>query len=74
MTTRSFKAALLLCLATLPLTATAADPALDTQAREKGIPVTELRVFAEVMERIRAAYIDEVSDKDLLDILAYLGR
>jgi carboxyl-terminal processing protease len=45
----------------------AADPALDTQAEQQGIPVNELRVFAEVMERIRAVYIDEVDDKTLLE-------
>lgn len=45
----------------------AADPALDTQAEQQGIPVSELRVFAEVMERIRAVYIDEVDDKTLLE-------
>ena len=45
----------------------AADPALDTQAETQGVPVNELRVFAEVMERIRNAYIDDVDDKTLLE-------
>ncbi len=45
----------------------AADPALDQQARQQGVPVDELRAFAEVMERIRGAYIDEVDDRELLE-------
>jgi|SRR5690554_320014 len=44
-----------------------ADPALDAQAKSQGVPITELRVFAEVMERIRAAYIEEVDDRTLLE-------
>jgi carboxyl-terminal processing protease len=44
-----------------------ADPALDAQARSQGVPITELRVFAEVMERIRAAYIEEIDDRTLLE-------
>lgn len=45
----------------------ASDPALDTQAREQGVPVDELRAFAEVMERISAAYIEDIDDKTLLE-------
>ena len=45
----------------------AEDPALDQQARQQGVPVDELRAFAEVMERIRSAYIDEVDDRELLE-------
>lgn len=45
----------------------AIDSAIDTQAEQQGVPITELRVFAEVMERIRAAYIDETDDKTLLE-------
>ena len=44
-----------------------ADPALDAEAADQGVPITELRVFAEVMERIRAAYIEEVDDRELLE-------
>jgi carboxyl-terminal processing protease len=44
-----------------------ADPALDAQARSQGVPITELRVFAEVMERIRGAYIEEIDDRTLLE-------
>ncbi len=47
-------------------TAYAQDPALDEQARQKGVPVDDLRVFSEVMERIQSAYIEEVDDKTLL--------
>ena len=45
----------------------AADPALDRQAATQGVPVTELRIFAEVLERIRAAYIEDVDDRQLLE-------
>jgi carboxyl-terminal processing protease len=44
-----------------------ADPVLDAQAESQGVPITELRVFAEVMERIRAAYIEPVDDRTLLE-------
>lgn len=44
-----------------------ADTVLDAQAQSQGVPITELRVFAEVMERIRAAYIEEVDDRTLLE-------
>ena len=55
-------------LALSPLTALhAQDPALDEQARQQGVPVDELRAFAEVMERIRAAYIEDVDDRELLE-------
>ncbi len=47
-------------------TAHAQDPALDEQARQKGVPVDDLRVFSEVMERIKGAYIEEVDDETLL--------
>ncbi|AFT68893.1 carboxyl-terminal protease [Alloalcanivorax dieselolei B5] len=41
--------------------------ALDEQAREAGVPVTQLRAFAEVLERVRGAYIEEVDEKELLN-------
>ena len=44
-----------------------ADPALDAQAQSQGVPITELRVFAEVMERIRGAYIEDIDDRTLLE-------
>src|SRR5690554_3057753 len=44
-----------------------ADTVLDAQAQSQGVPITELRVFAEVMVRIRAAYIEEVDDRTLLE-------
>ena len=40
---------------------------LDDQAREAGVPVTQLRAFAEVLERVRGAYIEEVDEKELLN-------
>ncbi len=61
---RTTAAASLLALGSL---AQATDPALDRQAEKQGVPVEELRAFAEVMERIRSAYIEEISDRDLLE-------
>ncbi|MGB2247560.1 MAG: S41 family peptidase [Alcanivorax sediminis] len=62
---RSAAAASLLFMASF--SAQAADPALDQQAAKQGVPVEELRAFAEVMERIRASYVEEISDRDLLE-------
>jgi carboxyl-terminal processing protease len=59
-----------IALMTLPFSAQkswADESALDQQAKEQGIPIDQLRIFAEVMERIRAAYIDDVSDEQLLE-------
>ncbi|EKF75411.1 carboxyl-terminal protease [Alcanivorax hongdengensis A-11-3] len=42
-------------------------PALDEQAKKQGVPVDELRAFAEVLERIRGAYIEKVDDRELLE-------
>lgn len=39
---------------------------LDTQAQAQDVPVEELRNFAEVLERIRAAYVEEVDETVLL--------
>lgn len=47
-------------------TAHGQEPGLDEQARQKGVPVDDLRVFSEVMERIKGAYIEDVDDKTLL--------
>lgn len=47
--------------------ARASDAAVDQQAKQDGIPVDELRVFAEVMQRIKAAYVEPVDDKTLLE-------
>lgn len=63
---RSLPAALL-GFALLASTTLRADPALDAQAQSQGVPITELRVFAEVMERIRGAYIEDIDDRTLLE-------
>ncbi|MCK5875434.1 MAG: S41 family peptidase [Alcanivoracaceae bacterium] len=62
-----FLPAACLGLALLASTALKADPALDAQAQSQGVPITELRVFAEVMERIRGAYIEDIDDRTLLE-------
>ncbi|MZR62609.1 S41 family peptidase [Alcanivorax sp. DP30] len=64
---RARSAAVASLLALASFSAQAADPALDQQAEQQGVPVEELRAFAEVMERIRSSYIEDVSDRDLLE-------
>ena len=44
----------------------AKDPQTDHQAEQDGVPVTELRAFAEVLERVRGAYVKEVDEKELI--------
>lgn len=62
-----FSAALSISFAIFLSSAVRADPALDVQAESQGVPITELRVFAEVMERIRSAYIEDIDDRTLLE-------
>ena len=62
-----FLPAACLGFALLASTTLKADPALDAQAKSQGVPITELRVFAEVMERIRGAYIEDIDDRALLE-------
>ncbi len=57
---------LLLLGATTPLRADA--PAMELPAGPEGdVPIEQLRLFAEVMERIRAAYVEDVDDATLLE-------
>lgn len=57
----------LLIFATLLFpTAHADTEAMDHQARDLDIPVTQLRNFAEVLERVRLAYVEEVDEEELL--------
>lgn len=43
-------------------------PAAATAARQKApLPLDELRTFAEVMDRIKAAYVEPIDDKTLLE-------
>ncbi|MEY1662927.1 S41 family peptidase [Isoalcanivorax beigongshangi] len=42
-------------------------PQLDQDARQHDIPVTELRRFAEVLERIRVAYVEDADVRELLE-------
>lgn len=48
-------------LALIPLSAVAQD-----QSPEDDLPVAEIQAFAEVFERIKRAYVEEVEDADLL--------
>ena len=41
--------------------------AKETPAEEKGLPLKELRVFAEVFGRVQKDYVEPVSDRQLLD-------
>lgn len=40
---------------------------LDDMAALQDIPVSEIRIFAEVMERIRATYVEDIDDRKLLE-------
>lgn len=66
-TVSTFSSLALIAMLSAPMASLASDPALDTQAKQQGIPIEQLRLFAEVMERIRAVYIDDVSDEELLE-------
>ena len=57
----AFCAVLMACLTVSPMTsASAADQA-------PGLPLEELRAFAEVLDRIRSAYVESVDDRTLLE-------
>ncbi|MEO1901072.1 MAG: S41 family peptidase [Alcanivorax sp.] len=47
-------------------TGQARDAQTDQLAEQDGVPVTELRAFAEVLERVRGAYVQEVDEKELI--------
>lgn len=64
--TRIFPFALTLLLL-LPINSVARDAALDAMAERRDVPVSELRALAEVLERIRHDYIEEVDDRELLE-------
>lgn len=55
---------LLLCCS--PLYAQSQDQSLDQKAQAQDVPVEQLRNFAEVLERVRAAYVEEVDETVLL--------
>ncbi len=44
-----------------------ADPHAGVHAKKGTLPLEELRVFTEVMQRIKSAYVEPVDDKTLLD-------
>ncbi|MEX6503905.1 S41 family peptidase [Pseudomonas zhanjiangensis] len=55
-------------LAGAPLLQAAEEPAAATTARDKApLPLDDLRTFAEVLDRIKAAYVEPISDKTLLE-------
>lgn len=55
---------LLLCCS--PLYAQSQDQSLDQKAQAQDVPVEQLRNFAEVLERVRAAYVEKVDETVLL--------
>ncbi|MCE3027859.1 S41 family peptidase [Salinicola sp. DM10] len=57
--------ALSLALA-IPGAALAAEPAATRQPADDDLPVKDVQTFAEVFERIKRAYVEEVDDKTLL--------
>ncbi|HEC06196.1 MAG TPA: S41 family peptidase [Thiolapillus brandeum] len=52
------------CLALLPFSASFAR---ETPAEDKGLPLKELRIFAEVFGRVQQDYVEPVTDRELLD-------
>ena len=63
-----FRGAMVLAFCALTsLSAVASSPDAERQPTLQDIPVDELRVFAEVMERIRMAYVEEIDDRTLLE-------
>jgi carboxyl-terminal processing protease len=50
-----------------PAVAKPAAPAVTAPAAKAPLPLDELRTFAEVMDRIKAAYVEPVDDKTLLE-------
>ncbi|MBV0934641.1 S41 family peptidase [Marinobacterium weihaiense] len=59
-------AALLGCALSLSQPAAAQPPAAE-QATDKPLPLTELRMFADVFDRIKQAYVEPVDDRQLLE-------
>jgi carboxyl-terminal processing protease len=51
----------------VPAAAPAASPAATAPNLKAPLPLDELRTFAEVMDRIKAAYVEPVDDKTLLE-------
>lgn len=60
---------LLAALSIVPASATtgSVDPHSDDSANGSKVPLLELRVFAEALERIRNSYIEDIDDKTLLE-------
>ncbi len=65
-TSRVLLRSALLTLVFIAPAAQAKDPRTDQRAEQDGVPVTELRAFAEVLERVRGAYVKEVDEKELI--------
>ncbi|ALD98206.1 MULTISPECIES: S41 family peptidase [Pseudomonas] len=52
---------------TAPATPAAVSPAKTNTTAKPPLPLDELRTFAEVMDRVKAAYVEPVDDKTLLE-------
>lgn len=52
------------CVVLAPFSASLAK---ETPAEEKGLPLKELRIFAEVFGRVQQDYVEPVTDRELLD-------
>ncbi|MCF5299754.1 peptidase S41, partial [Pseudomonas syringae] len=52
---------------TAPATPAAVSPAKTNATAKPPLPLDELRTFAEVMDRVKAAYVEPVDDKTLLE-------
>lgn len=58
---------LALALAVSPLYAAPAQPGTEAAGNGAPLPLDELRTFAEVLDRIKAAYVEPIDDKTLLE-------
>ena len=58
---------LALALAVSPLYAAPAQPGAEAAGNGAPLPLDELRTFAEVLDRIKAAYVEPIDDKTLLE-------
>ncbi|HDK38187.1 MAG TPA: S41 family peptidase, partial [Thiolapillus brandeum] len=64
MSKRTIRCILWSCMALLSFSASLAN---ETPAEEKGLPLQELRIFAEVFGRVQQDYVEPVTDRELLD-------
>ena len=57
--------------AATPAPATPAEPAATTDVPKAQLPLEDLRTFAEIFDRIRNSYVEEVDDKTLFNVTSH---